>query len=297
MENMRIHPINRGYGRLGIFRMLSITNLIIILDILVFLFVILFSSIIGEEKIASLLALQANSFFSGKIWTLFTSMFMHANIGHLLFNMISLFFIGNFVEKLIGRKRFFWFYLLSGIFAGLFYVCLSYFFGNVSFVLGDLTVNLGEKLFLSPSTYAVGASGAIFALVGLLAVLTPYNKVYLIAGPLIAIIIEAFLISAFPDSGFVDSFAIVINIYFVLSILAMFSFNPVFRRFAVPLEMPLWLLPIVAIAPLVIIGLFVSLPIGNTAHIGGLIIGLGYAVYLRKKYKRKTSLIRKYFGG
>ena len=35
-------------------------------------------------------------------------MFMHGNFTHLLLNMISLFFIGSFVEKLIGRKRFFW---------------------------------------------------------------------------------------------------------------------------------------------------------------------------------------------
>ena len=54
-------------------------------------------------------------------------------------------------------------------------------------------------------------------------------------------------------------------------------------------------LPIVAIVPLIIVGLFVSLPIGNTAHLGGLIAGLGYGFYLRKKYPRKTRMISQQF--
>ena len=42
-----------------------------------------------------------------------------------------------------------------------------------------------------------------------------------------------------------------------------------------------------------IIGFFISLPIGNTAHIGGLLIGLAYGWYLKNKYKRKIFLLNK----
>jgi membrane associated rhomboid family serine protease len=38
-----------------------------------------------------------------------------------------------------------------------------------------------------------------------------------------------------------------------------------------------------------------DVPIGNTAHLGGLLLGLAYGFYLRKKYKNKTMYIRKKF--
>jgi membrane associated rhomboid family serine protease len=209
--------------------------------------------------------------------------------------MISLFFIGNFVEKLIGRKRFLIFYILSGIFAGLFYVFLSYFFGNASLIIGTSAFNIGEKLFLNPEVYAVGASGAIFALIGVLAVLTPYNKVYLLLGPLMAIILQAVFSSVFPESAFSSVLNIFVTIYFLVSIFSIISFNPLLRKIAIPVAMQFWILPIISIVPLMIIGLFVELPIGNTAHLGGLITGIFYAVFLRKKYKRKTEMIRNYF--
>jgi membrane associated rhomboid family serine protease len=267
-------------------RKLSITNWLILTNILAFIIFIILISIYNEEKIISLLAIQSNAFFSGTMWTLFTSMFMHGGAAHLLFNMISLFFIGNFVERIIGRKKYLTFYLISGIFAGLFYVTLSYFFG---------TTDIGARIFTSPDTFAVGASGAIFALLGLLAILTPKNKVYLIIGPLIAIIIQVMLVQIIPDSPLISLLDLLITIYFIVSIFAIFSFSPGLRKIAVPLEMPFWILPIIAIVPLMIIGLFVPLPIGNTAHLGGLIAGLIYGIYLKNKYPNKTKQLSKIF--
>jgi membrane associated rhomboid family serine protease len=204
----------------------------------------------------------------------------------LLANMFSLFFIGNFIERLIGRKRFFGLYIVAGIFAGLFYVFLSYYFGSSL---------IGAKLFGTPETYAVGASGAIFSLLGLLAVLTPYNSVYLIVGPLIALTLQGFISSIISSKGVLSILDLLLSVYILVSIFSVFSFNESIRRIALPVKMRFWVLPIVAIVPLILVGLFVDLPIGNSAHVGGLIAGLIFAFYLKRKYKNKTALISKYF--
>jgi membrane associated rhomboid family serine protease len=282
-KRLREHTQRRlkpGYFN-GVSRKLSITNWLILINIVVFVLVEILISIFGRETIDLNSALQANAFFAGAIWNLLTSMFRHGNITHLLFNMISLFFIGNFVERIIGRKKFFWFYLISGLLAGLFYVILAHFFG-----ISDI----GARIFTSPDTFAVGASGAIFALLGLLAVLTPKNRVYLIMGPLIAFIFQWIFVEIFPSSSFISTLNFLITIYIVVSIFSMFSFNPRMRRLALPLEMSFWVLPIVAIVPLMIIGLFAdNFPIGNTAHLGGLLVGLIYANYLKKRFPNKTK--------
>src|SRR3990172_96954 len=70
---------------------------------------------------------------------------------HLFANMFSLFFIGNFLEKIIGRKRLFMVYLFSGLVGGAFFVLSGLIFNN--------------------NAPGVGASGAIFGLLGVLAVL------------------------------------------------------------------------------------------------------------------------------
>ena len=275
-----------------IFFSLSLTNMLIFVNLIVFILVMLLDFIINHFYGFSLfgfLALQPNNLLDlGHIWTLLTSTFLHANFFHLFVNMFSLYFLGNFLEMIIGRKRFLWLYLLSGILAGLFYVVLSYFFG--------VSV-LGAKIFGAPDVYAVGASGVIFAIAGVLALLTPRNRVYLIAGPLIAIVLGAALSGVVGQNypGLMNLLDIVINVYILVCIFSLISFNDSLRRIALPIEMPFWILPIVAIIPLVIVGLFVELPIGNSAHLGGFIAGALYGVYLKIRYKKKTRLIARTF--
>jgi len=270
-----------------ILRKFSITNWLIIINIVVYLLIsILRISGISDPVIYSIFAMQANAFFSGAFWTLLTSMFTHIWLPHLFFNIISLFFLGTFLEKIIGRKKFFWFYILSGLFAGLFYSVLSFYFGSS---------DLGARLFVDPNIFAVGASGAIFGLAGLLAILTPKMRVYLISGPIIALIIQSILHAIIPESQILSLLDFFVIFYIFFSIFAMFSFNAKMRKLAIPVGMPFYILPFVAIVPLVIIGLFVELPIGNTAHLGGLLAGLLYGYHLKNKYRKKTELIsRKY---
>lgn len=276
---------NKSFNKL--FRKFSITNWLIIINIAVYLLIVILRiSGFSEERLFNIFALQATALFNGAYWTILTSMFTHIWLPHLFFNMISLFFVGSFLEKLIGRKKFLTFYLLSGLFAGIFAGVLSFYFGNS---------DLGARIFINPNIYSVGASGAIFGIAGLLAMLTPKMRVYLIAGPIVALILQSTLHAIIPENPILGIIDLAVMIYIFMAIFTMFSFNPKTRKLAMPLAMPFWVLPIVAIVPLMIIGLFVELPIGNTAHLGGLIAGLAYGNYLRNKYKRKSAMISKRF--
>jgi membrane associated rhomboid family serine protease len=265
----------------------SITGWLILVTVIASILQWILSSVLGIDIINNLFALQANNIFNnGHYWTLLTSMFMHVGPLHLFVNMFSLFFIGRFLETLIGRKRFFWMYIFSGIFAGLFFAGLSYLFGENA---------LGARIFGSPEDFAVGASGAIFAIAGVLALLTPKNRVYLIAGPLIAIILQAIIAIVVKSETILSIVNIALTFYIFLAIFSLLSFNRALNKISLPIEMPFWLLPIVAIIPLAVIGLFFKLPIGNMAHLGGFIAGALYGIYLRLKYKRKTRMISEYF--
>jgi membrane associated rhomboid family serine protease len=189
------------------------------------------------------------------------------------------------LEDIIGRKRFLIFYLTAGVFASILYSLLSGFLGYGYF---------GENIFGNPNIFGVGASGAIFGFLGLLAVLMPMKSVFLIAGPLIAIIFEA-VFSKFVPIQLGAVLSLLISAYIFFSIFAIFIQK--FSKWAVPLKLSFWSLPIVAIIPLILIDLIpgVDLPIGNMAHLGGLIAGLAYGFYLKKRYPNKTKILSQVF--
>nr|WP_315103799.1 rhomboid family intramembrane serine protease [uncultured Catonella sp.] len=83
---------------------------------------------------------------NGEYYRIFTSMFLHADLNHLLNNMFVLFIIGKRYEESEGKFRFGLVYFLGGILASI--ASLSY-----NMILGNEIVSLG-------------ASGAIFALIG-----------------------------------------------------------------------------------------------------------------------------------
>lgn len=81
---------------------------------------------------------------SAWIWTLFSYMFLHVDIFHLLFNMYTLWAFGREMESLWGFRRFLIYYTVTGIGAGLFHTLLTPFsmvptIGASGAVLGILT--------------------------------------------------------------------------------------------------------------------------------------------------------------
>ena len=118
---------------------LSVNTNLILLNLLAF--IVFFILIATNERFLEYIALKPSNILQGKyLWTFLTSMFMHAGFFHIFANMFSLLFIGSLVEKLLGKRRYFFLYLISGLFAGILFVL------SALFIPSDMGV------------YAVGAS-------------------------------------------------------------------------------------------------------------------------------------------
>ncbi|AVH57658.1 MULTISPECIES: rhomboid family intramembrane serine protease [Streptomyces] len=96
----------------------------------------------------ALLSGELQGVAEGQWYRMLTSMFLHGSVIHILFNMLSLWWIGGPLEAALGRARYLALYFLSGL-AG---SALSY-------------------LLAAPNQPSLGASGAIFGLFGAMAVL------------------------------------------------------------------------------------------------------------------------------
>ena len=71
------------------------------------------------DHLQDLYALNAAGMEEGRWWQLITYAFLHANIWHLLFNMIALWFAGRIVERVMGTGRFVALYAASAVAGGL----------------------------------------------------------------------------------------------------------------------------------------------------------------------------------
>lgn len=143
-------------------------------------FLIFLATTIRPESI-ELLGISRSTFTSHP-WTIVSAMFAHANINHILFNMLALYFYGMWVLGLLGEVKFLIVYFLGGL------------AGNALFLLLS-----------NPYSLAVGASGAIFAIGGTLVVMRPRLKVIIFPIPIpmdlwIAILLLA-VISFAPNVG------------------------------------------------------------------------------------------------
>jgi len=112
-----------------------------------------------------------------RYWTILSAMFFHASFSHIFFNMLNLYFFGTLCLQLIETKWFLLVYLVGGIVGNLIFLAIGPMFSAV-----------------------LGASGAVFAIGGLLAMMRPTFRVYLyffIPMPLWAAILIGFVITAF----------------------------------------------------------------------------------------------------
>lgn len=151
---------------LGVVEYLIITNLVLYIAVSI------------NSGLVDVLGFLPSAFLQHP-WTIITSLFIHApfpNIGHILGNMITLYFFGNFLVGLVRERTFLLVYFIGGI-------------------IGNLL------MFLTPGSLVIGASGAIFAVGGTLAVLRPKWTVYVfpipVPMPLWVAVIGGFVLTFF----------------------------------------------------------------------------------------------------
>jgi membrane associated rhomboid family serine protease len=140
-------------------------------------FLLFIATLIAPQLIYGFLGLQPAGFLN-RPWTIVTSMFVHGGLWHIAANMLTLYFFGSYVSRLIGDSRFLVVYFGGGILGSILYILLA-----------------------PPFSIAVGASGAVFALGGALTVMRPKLRVLVfpipVPLPLWAAVIGGFIILSF----------------------------------------------------------------------------------------------------
>jgi membrane associated rhomboid family serine protease len=111
---------------------------------------------------------------NGDWWRLFTSMFLHYGPIHLAFNMLALWWFGSAVELVLGRGRYLLLYVVSGL------------------------AGAAGTLLFAPQSLTVGASGAIFGILGAAFVLERQRTYVLGGGALGIIVINLIFTFAIP---------------------------------------------------------------------------------------------------
>lgn len=149
--------------RVKIFKEYPVTMILILINVIIFIITAILSKNIIDINTIVLVECGAKVNYlinKGQIFRLLTAAFLHGGIMHILFNMYSLYIVGTVVEKIYGWKKYISIYILSALTSSI----LSY--------------------MLAPMTISVGASGAIFGILGAFLYFTIKERKHLQRGTL-----------------------------------------------------------------------------------------------------------------
>lgn len=130
-----------------------------IVYIIIFINILCFIASSFAPSLFQWLAINPYFFLQGRFWSIVTYMFMHANLSHLFFNMLGLFFFGIVVERLWGSNEFILLYGTIGVLSGI--VSLLVYIGTGNF-----------------QVFLLGASGAIYGVLLIFACMFPHERIY-----------------------------------------------------------------------------------------------------------------------
>ena len=114
--------------------------------------------ILPPESLGHIISTYALTPAAPSVITVFTSMFMHGGLMHIIFNMWFLWIFGDNIESVLGHKRYVLFYLLCGVGAA----------------LAQIQINTGSQIPM------VGASGAIAGVLGAYLIRFPRATVHVL---------------------------------------------------------------------------------------------------------------------
>lgn len=149
-----------------------VNYVLIAINVVIFFFFFLQGWGTLDMGIMSFGAIPSDILKGERLWTLFTSMFMHADIMHIFGNMLYLWIFGDNIEDLLGHERYLFFYLVGGIFASFIHI----FSMLLSTVITPYSNSIPYVTY-SLKTPSVGASGAISAVLGSYMLLYPKARI------------------------------------------------------------------------------------------------------------------------
>src|SRR5690625_3111921 len=132
------------------FHFYSVVTVILIVDLILWIFTQFFANSIGGIILNYGIGFNIAIYADNEYWRLITPIFLHANVGHVLFNSFALVLFGPALERMIGKVRFITFYLATGL------------IGNIATYVIDM----------QSFTPHLGASGAIYGLFGIYMLMT-----------------------------------------------------------------------------------------------------------------------------
>lgn len=158
-----------------------ITYILIAINIVIYIFGVFFTN---YDVFLNVFSIHGPSIRAGQYYRLLTGIFIHSGIFHILFNCYALYILGSQIESFFGKVKFTIIYLFSGLIGALFSMTFG---GNYA---------------------SVGASGAIFGLMGSLLYFGYYYRVYLgnVVKSQIIPLIVANLVIGFISPG-IDNYA------------------------------------------------------------------------------------------
>ena len=154
--NKKTEKENKIYESIFKPKKIVVTNVLIAINVIVFLVVFFLSGgVLSGGALLKYGALNSYLVTSGDWYRLITSAFLHGGLLHLLFNMYSLYIVGTQIENFVGKGKYLLIYFVSALSASL------------------------MSCVITPNAISVGASGAIFGLLGALVYFGTQYRIYL----------------------------------------------------------------------------------------------------------------------